>query len=79
MTNLNLTDATPVTPVNRTFIPTQSSPDLTIWKDYTTNSGFPLGAGAASISVKENGSGVNRVTVKLVLPSLETVSGDTDL
>jgi hypothetical protein len=77
--SLTLTDATPVTPVDRTFVATQSAPDLTIWKDYTTNRGYSLGAGVASVSVRENGGGVHRVAVKLVLPTLETVSGDTDL
>jgi hypothetical protein len=78
MGNLTLTDAAS-TPVDRTYIPTQSNPDLTVWKDFTTNSGYPVGAGVASISVKENQGGTVRVTGKLVLPTLETVSGDTDL
>lgn len=77
--SLTLTDATSPTPVNRTFNGTQSTPDLTIWKDFATNGGYPIGAGVASLSVKENGGGTTRVTGKLVLPTLETVSGDTDL
>jgi len=76
--SLTLTDAAG-TPVNRTFNATQSSPDLTIWKDFVTNSGYPVGAGVASLSVKENANGVTRVSGKLVLPTMETVSGDTDL
>jgi hypothetical protein len=76
--SLTLTDAAG-TPVNRTFITVQSNPDLTIWKDFTTNGGYPIGAGVASISVKENGNGVSRVHVKLSLPTMETLSGDTDL
>jgi len=76
--SLTLTDAAG-TPVNRTFNATQSSPDLTIWKDFATNSGYPVGAGVASLSVKENANGVTRVSGKLVLPTMETVSGDTDL
>jgi hypothetical protein len=78
MSTLTLTDAAG-TPVNRSFGSTQSSPDLTVWKDYATNSGYPVGAGVASLSVKENASGTVRVLGKLVLPTLETVSGDTDL
>lgn len=73
--SLTLTDAAG-TPVNRTFNVVQSNPDLTIWKDYSTNGGTPIGAGVASVSVKENASGVVRVTGKLVLPTLETVAGD---
>jgi hypothetical protein len=76
--SLTLTDAAG-TPVTRTFITVQSNPDLTIWKDFTTNGGYPIGAGVASISVKENGNGVSRVHVKLSLPTMETLSGDTDL
>lgn len=73
--SLTLTDAAG-TPINRVFNVTQSNPDLTIWKDYVTNGGTPIGAGAASVSVKENAAGVVRVTGKLVLPTLETVAGD---
>jgi hypothetical protein len=75
--SLTLTDAAG-TPVNRTFIGVQSSPDLAVWKDYTTNGGSAVGAGVASLSVKENGTTV-RVSGKLVLPTMETISGDTDL
>lgn len=75
MSTLTLTDATSGTPVNRSFATTQSSPDLTIWKDFATNSGYPVGAGVASLSVRENGL-VARVSGKLVLPTLETVAGD---
>lgn len=64
------------TPVSRTYTAVQSNPDLTIWKDYTTNGGFPVGAGSASLSVRENAAGVNRVIGKIVLPTLETVAGD---
>lgn len=77
--SLTLTDATPVTPVNRAFTTVQSNPDLTVWKDLVTNGGFPIGAGVASVSVKENANGVTRITGKLVLPTMETVSGETDL
>jgi hypothetical protein len=73
--SLTLTDAAG-TPVNRTFNVVQSTPDLTIWKDYATNGGTPIGAGVASVSVKENAAGVIRVIGKLVLPTLETVAGD---
>lgn len=78
MTTLTLTDAAG-TPVNRSYPVNQSTPDLTIWKDFTTNGGVPIGAGVASVSVKENASGTTRVTCKLVLPTMETISGDTDL
>jgi hypothetical protein len=73
--SLTLTDAAG-TPVNRTFTAVSSNPDLTIWKDLATNGGYPVGAGIASVSVKENANGTTRVTAKLVLPTLESVSGD---
>lgn len=76
MTTLTLTDAAG-TPVNRSFPLVSSTPDLSIWKDYTTNSGVPAGAGVASLSLKENGNGTNRLTGKLVLPSMETLDGAT--
>lgn len=75
MSTLTLTDAAG-TPVNRAFGSTQSSPDLTVWKDYATNSGYPVGAGVASLSVRENGNGTVRVSGKLVLPTLESAAGD---
>jgi hypothetical protein len=75
MSTITLTDAAG-TPVNRAFVGTQSTPDLAIWKDFTTNSGYPVGAGAASVSVKENANGTTRISCKLVLPTLESVAGD---
>jgi len=78
MTTLTLTDAAG-TPVNRSYLLVQSTPDLSIWKDYVTNSGYPNGAGVASLSLKENSNGTMRLTGKLVLPTLETVAGDTGL
>lgn len=78
MTTLTLTDAAG-TPVNRSFPLVSTSPDLSIFKDYATNSNYPVGAGVASLSLKENSNGTMRVTGKLVLPTLESVSGDTGL
>jgi len=76
MTTLTLTDAAG-TPVNRSFPLVSSSPDLAVWKDYTTNSGVPQGAGVASLSLRENGNGTLRLAGKLVLPSMETLDGAT--
>jgi hypothetical protein len=76
MTTLTLTDAAG-TPVNRSYPLVQASPDLAIWKDYTTNGGVPAGAGVASLSLKENANGVIRLTGKLVLPTMEAISGQT--
>jgi len=76
MTTLTLTDAAG-TPVNRSYPLVQSSPDLSVWKDYATNSNVPVGAGTASLSLKENANGTNRLSGKLVLPSVETLSGAT--
>ncbi len=78
MTTLTLTDAAG-TPVNRSYPLVASTPDLSIWKDYATNSGYPNGAGTASLSLKENSNGTMRLTGKLVLPTLESVAGDTGL
>jgi hypothetical protein len=76
MTTLTLTDAAG-TPVNRSFPLVSSTPDLSVWKDFTTNSGVPQGAGVATLSLKENSNGTMRLTGKLVLPSMETLSGAT--
>lgn len=77
MTTLTLTDAAG-TPVNRSYPSVQVSPDLAVWKDYTTNGGIPAGAGTASLSVKENPTtGTIRVSGKLVLPTMEAISGQT--
>ncbi len=77
MTTLTLTDAAG-TPVNRSYPLVQSSPDLSVWKDYATNSNVPAGAGSASLSLKENAAnGTMRLSGKLVLPSMETLSGAT--
>jgi len=76
MTTLTLTDAAG-TPVNRSFPLSFSTPDLSVYKDYSTNSGVPAGAGVASLSLKENANGTIRVTGKLVLPSMETLDGAT--
>lgn len=78
MTTLTLTDAAG-TPVNRSYPQVSTSADLTIWKDYATNGGYPNGAGVASLSLKENANGTMRLTGKLVVPELETVAGDTGL
>lgn len=67
--SLTLTDAVPA---NRTYTATQSSPDLTIWKDVVTNT-YPSGAGVASISCKENAEGTFRISGKLVLPAMDAV------
>lgn len=75
MGTLTLTDAES-TPVNRSYVGVSSSPDLAIWKDYATNSNYNLGAGVASVSVKENADGTVRVRAKLVTPILEVVDGD---
>ena len=76
MTTLTLTDAAG-TPVNRSYPLSFSTPDLSVWKDYSTNSGVPQGAGVASLSLKENSAGTIRLTGKLVLPSMETLDGAT--
>lgn len=76
MTTLTLTDAAG-TPVNRSYPLVQSTPDLSVWKDLTTNSGYPAGAGVASLSLRENANGTMRLSGKLVLPTMETVAGDT--
>jgi len=76
MTTLTLTDAAG-TPVNRSFPLVSSTPDLSVWKDFSTNSGVPQGAGVATLSLKENSNGTMRLTGKLVLPSMETLSGAT--
>jgi hypothetical protein len=73
--NLTLTDAAG-TPVNHTFVPTQASPDLTVWSEVA--GGVPIGFSKASLSVATNGNNVTRVKGKLVIPVLETISGEND-
>lgn len=67
--SLTLTDAVPT---NRNYTATQSTPDLTIWKDLATNT-YPSGAGVASLSCKENSNGTFRVQGKLVLPAMDSI------
>lgn len=78
MTTLTLTDAAG-TPVARSFPLVATSPDLSIWKDYSTNSNYPAGAATASLSLKENSNGTMRLAGKLVVPTMESISGDTGL
>jgi hypothetical protein len=77
LTTLTLTDAAG-TPVNRDFALVSTTPDLSVYKDYLTNGGYAIGAGVVTLSLKENGNNTNRVTGKLVLPTLETAAGDTE-
>jgi hypothetical protein len=74
--NLTLTDAAS-TPVNHTFVPVKASPDLTVWSNVA--GGVPIGFQDASLSVTTNGGMMTRVKGKLVIPTLETISGETDL
>jgi hypothetical protein len=76
MTTLTLTDAAG-TPVNRSYPLVSSSPDLSIWKDYATNGNYSVGAGVASLSLKENQNGTIRLSGKLVLPTMETLEEST--
>lgn len=75
MTTLTLTDAAG-TPVNRSYPLVSFSPDISVWKDYATNGGYAVGAGTATLSLRENANGTVRVAGKLSLPTLESVSGD---
>lgn len=76
--SLTITDATSPTPANRTYVGVSFFSDLATWKDFATNGNTGVGAGVATLSVKENGS-TTRVSGKLVVPTMETISGDTDL
>jgi hypothetical protein len=70
---VTLTDATPVTPVGRVFIPVDCTPQLATWKNLS--SGIAIGQDTFTLSVSETSLNIN-VTAKLVTPVLETVSGD---
>lgn len=73
MTTLTLTDAAG-TPVNRSYPLVESSPALSVWKDYTTNGGYPVLAGTATIGVATNPSSqYTRIRVGLTLPCPDTV------
>lgn len=78
MTTLTLTDAAG-TPVNRSFPLVSSQPGLSTWKDFATNGNLSIGAGSVTLSLKETSQGTIRVAGKLVLPTMETLSGDNDL
>lgn len=71
MTTITLTDAAG-TPVNRPFSVIVADPDGSVWKDYATNGGLPIGAGTVTMSLRENSNGTNRLAIKLSLPTLET-------
>jgi hypothetical protein len=75
--SLTLTDDTPTTPVNRVFVGVSSDPSETVWKDVTTNSGYPVGAGTAKMSVKDNPNGSVKVT--LILNTRELVKDGSDI
>jgi hypothetical protein len=76
--NLTLTDATPVTPVNRTFYP---QPDIMSnvnrWVDRA--GGIALGYPTATLSLRmpTKQSRVFKVMAKLVVPTLEVTSPTT--
>jgi len=71
MTTLTLTDAAG-TPVNRSYFLVQTTPDLSVWRDYVTNGNISIGAGTATLSLKENSAGTQRLAGKLTLPTMET-------
>lgn len=71
--SLTLTDAA-ATPVNHTFVPQDCTSDLATWNE--TASGISIGMPQFTFSLKlgQNGQ-ANKISGKLVIPTLETVSG----
>jgi hypothetical protein len=71
--NLTLTDAAG-TPVNHTFVPQDCTSELATWNE--TAGGISIGMPQFTFSLKlgQNGQ-ANKISGKLSLPTLETVSG----
>ncbi|DAD51342.1 coat protein [ssRNA phage Gerhypos.2_26] len=71
--NLTLTDAAG-TPVNHTYVPQDCTSELATWNE--TAGGISIGMPQFTFSLKlgQNGQ-ANKVSGKLTLPTLETVSG----
>jgi hypothetical protein len=69
---LTLTDAAG-TPVNHTYIPMDCTSQLASWAE--TASGIAIGMPKATMQLAENGDNF-KLTVKLVTPVLETITGD---
>lgn len=74
-TNLVLNDGQS-TPVAKTFSQRGADMNLAVWKDIT--SGISIGFPAITISNKERpgSNGTYRVEARVILPVLETISGD---
>jgi hypothetical protein len=71
--NLTLTDAAG-TPVNHTFVPQDCTSDLATWNE--TAGGISIGMPQFTFSLRMGKNGqANKVMGKLVLPTLETISG----
>jgi hypothetical protein len=75
--NITLTDATPVTPVNRVYSPTQSSDGLIRWQDRTQ--AIFVGQNRLTISQRlaDKQARTNKFVFKLETPILEQTSPST--
>jgi len=76
MTTLTLTDATSPSPVNRSFALVSTTPDVSRYQDIATNGNLLIGAGIATLGLRETPNGAVRISGKLSLPTLEQVDGD---
>jgi hypothetical protein len=76
MTTLTLTDATSPTPVNRSFPLVSTTPEVSKYQDIATNGNLLIGAGIATLGLRETSNGAVRIYGKLSLPTLEQVDGD---
>lgn len=71
--NITLTDAAG-TPVNHTFVPQDCTSELATWAN--TVSGISIGMPEFTFSMKLGRNGqANKITGKLSMPTLETISG----
>lgn len=77
ITSITLTDATPVTPVNRVFAPTKKEADVFTY--HNRASGIVVGFDALTIQTRASTkiTKATKVTIKLVLPILEQTSPST--
>lgn len=75
--NITLTDATPVTPVNRVFSPTKKDKDLFTY--HNRASGIVVGFDQVTIQTRQadKATKATKVTLKLVTPILEQTSPST--
>lgn len=74
--NVVLTDATPVTPVDYTWVPSKIEGNLATWRESARFNGVVDGESVLTLSVVRptGGSKVTKVRAKLVIPYLDSTT-----